>query len=65
MLKLAFGMLAARQLRDRQRDQPIVSVRQHYDLTLLKVSARRRALWRKSWERRGPAAAPLGSRASQ
>jgi hypothetical protein len=37
MLKLAFGMLAARQFRDRQRNQAITSVRQGYGLTLLKV----------------------------
>ncbi len=37
MLKLALGMLAARQLRDPQRDQPTASVRQGYELALLRV----------------------------
>ena len=48
ILKLAFGMLAAGQFRDRQRNQPIMSVRQGYDLTLLKVLFQREP-WPGGW----------------
>ncbi len=48
MLKLTFGMLAARQLRNPQRNQPIVSVRPGYDLTLLRVLFLGEA-WPENW----------------